>query len=522
LHDDVASEPADVPRRRTAGFVGVNAGLSGLHILLALGVQLVLASRLGASRDMDVFLSVTGLVAAVRGVVGSCLPQSFVPILKQAEQDGSPHAMMRIAWSVSSLLLIVFGPVALALLVFAEPITKILVPGFDDASLRSAGTLLRIVAFAVVFDALRGLAVSFSYARNRFALPGLTVSFQHVALAAGVFLLYPRYGVDGLGWAWLIGSIGMLIGLMSGMWSRLFQVPTGGLQQIGRLRPVVPVFAVALLSELRLPLERFLASYLGEGGVSYLGYSNRILQTMYACLPMAIALAYFPQFSTHAARGDAAELRRTFSEALRAMILVIVPMLVLTATLRAPIIEMLFERGRFTHATTVAVSETLLVHLGVFAGLGISALAYNLFFARAQIAPLVVIECVCLVCLAALGQLLMRRWGYVGIAVAGSVVGLVRGAASLIAVQWKFMGFETQSFLRCLGAAVMGGAAMWTVMAALMAMRTAGSRPEPFVAVAAVSAMGAATYVAVLWLQGVPELKQSVRYLAVRVRERRV
>jgi putative peptidoglycan lipid II flippase len=195
-------------------------------------------------------------------------------------------------------------------------------------------------------------------------------------------------------------------------------------------------------------------------------------------------------------------------------------MLVLCAALNVQIIELLFERGLFTAETTVAVSHTLLAHLGVFAGLGMSAVAYNVFFAKKLTAPLIVVELGCLAALAGLGWLLMEWWGYVGIAVAGSVVAILRGVVALLIARRWLVTFEIRPVAKCLSAALMGAAATWAVVATLssLANRASGIGTRPFALVMGLSVAGAAAYAAVLWQQQVPEFTRAIGALGARLR----
>jgi hypothetical protein len=121
-----------------------------------------------------------------------------------------------------------------------------------------------------------------------------------------------------------------------------------------------------------------------------------------------------------------------------------------------------------------------------------------------------------------LGQLLMARWSYVGIAVAGSIVAVGRGAVSVTLAGWRLPGFETGPVLRCLSIAAFAGTAMWMAVAGLAAL-TAGSPATgvtELMRLMALSAAGIGTYVAVLWWQRVPEVVAAWGVVNMRVRRR--
>jgi putative peptidoglycan lipid II flippase len=390
----------------------------------------------------------------------------------------------------------------------AALIANVLMPGFSDESSNVAATLLRIFLLAVVLDAVRGTLIAFYYAGERFVLPALVPSFQHIAVVAGVLWIFPAYDLAGIGWTVVIGSACMLVAMLAGRgMPRVRPTPAAFRRvEIDRVAiAVIPVTLVALSYELRQPVERWSASLIGEGAVSYLGYSSRLLQTMYACLPMAISLTYFPRFARDAAESDGVALGGSFADALRSTILVTLPIVVLVTLAGAPLLRLLFEHGEFTSDTTNAVTSTLMAHMGVFVGLAVSSLAYNVFFARRMFVPLAFIEFACLGSLIVMCRLFAPWFGYIGVALASSSIGVARAVVSMMVLA-RVVVIDWKKIIDGLQAGATAAAMMLGIGAAIRFAVAPESRLGLVLYLGLQGVAGILAYALVLYARGLPEL----------------
>ena len=107
--------------------------------------------------------------------------------------------------------------------------------------------------------------------------------------------------------------------------------------------------------------ERFFASDLPDGDLSYIGYANKISSIFVALLASGIAGAIFPSMARAFSNEGEEGLAQQFRHGLRLTLAVAVPASALVAVLAIPIISIIYERGAFTHATTINVSRIILI-----------------------------------------------------------------------------------------------------------------------------------------------------------------
>src|SRR5262249_3299392 len=177
---------------------------------------------------------------------------------------------------------------------------------------------------------------------------------------------------------------------------------------------------------------------------------------------IALASAALPAMSRQAAEHDARALAGTLNFALRLAVYICIPATVGLLVLRMPITRVLFERGRFTPADTVATAQALsgyAVGLVAFAAARITAQAFYAI-KRPGVAVRVGVLSVAANIVAAVG--LMAPLGHAGLAYASSVGAFV----NLLALLWA----ARRHFGRLGGRALLASTLRTTAAAVPMAL----------------------------------------------------
>jgi len=105
-----------------------------------------------------------------------------------------------------------------------------------------------------------------------------------------------------------------------------------------------------------------------EGSVAHLYYAQRLYQLPLGVFGIALASAVFPFLSSAAVRKDLKEFSHILNQGIRLVLFIALPATIGLILVRTPLIELLFQRGKFTPEDTQRTSWTLL-----FYALGISA-----------------------------------------------------------------------------------------------------------------------------------------------------
>jgi putative peptidoglycan lipid II flippase len=360
--------------------VGKISSATGLSRILGLVRDQLQSYFFGAGMVTDAYVTAFRIPNLLRDLFAEgALSSAFVPTFT-AERE---HRGAESAWRLANRLIVALGVVlgALTLIIaFGAPwIIRLYAPGFEDpAKLELAVTMTRILAPFLLFIALAAVAMGVLNTCGRFFLPSLAPASFNVAAILGMILLVPMLPRFGLhpGLALAIGAI------VGGALQFLVQVPAmraegfrfrpsfsfrdPGLRRIGTL--MVPATIGLAATQLNILVDNILASTFGDGPITYLQLAFRLMQLPIGLFGVAIATANLARVSQNAPHGDLDGLRANLASTLGAAGLPTLPAAVGLIALREPIVQVLFEHGRFDAEDTARTAATVLCYaLGLFA-----------------------------------------------------------------------------------------------------------------------------------------------------------
>lgn len=391
-----------VPVRQAApgGLLRASAVVGAMTLLsriLGMVRDIALATLLGATASADAFFVAFKIPNFFRRLFAEgAFAQAFVPVLAEYHARGGLAAMRGLADRLAAVLgggLLVL----VALAVGGAPLVTLLIaPGFWGDPLRFELTvsLVRVTAPYVLFVALTGLAGAMLNSMGRFALPAVTPVLLNLTLIAAALLIAPCRQEPALVLAWGV--------LVAGMLQLLVQLPP--LLRLGALpRPVwdrgdpgvrkvfglmVPALFGVSVSQINLLLDSVFASFLPAGSVSWLYFSDRLVEFPLGVFGVAIATVILPSLSRHSAdqRGDA--FAATLDWAVRGVLLFGVPATIALVLLAESILATLFMYGRLSPADAVKAAWSLQAYaLGLLAFMLIKVLAPGYFARQHGAAP---------------------------------------------------------------------------------------------------------------------------------------
>ncbi|WP_243740800.1 lipid II flippase MurJ [Streptomyces sp. 8K308] len=198
--------------------------------------------------------------------------------------------------------------------------------------------------------------------------------------------------------------------------------PTGGtfeaLRPPGRL--VVPVVLFALSRQAQVLVERFLASSLPSGAISWLNYAQKVAQ-LPMVLAMMICTVTLPMVAGAVARGDLAAARLRVERDLVAAAVVVLLGAAYVVAYAPRIIELLFQRGAFDAQDTAATAAVMRVYAVGLLGHTLVGALVRPFFSAARPAwfPFAAMAAGLLVTVVG-GLAATPHWGAAGIAAANA------------------------------------------------------------------------------------------------------
>jgi len=456
---------------RASGVVG---GATFISRIMGFIRDMTIAQLFGAHTSTDAFFVAFGVPNLLRRVFAEGgLSSSFVPVYSEYINRGDLEEARRFADSIFTLLVIVLAIVSAAGVLLAPWLIKVLVPGFAGAPGKVELTIfLTRVLFPYIFlVGLAALATGILNTRGHFFWPAVSPAFFNAAVISCALLLHFRFGVPILALA--IGA------LMGGVLQFAVQFPPMAVRRVAPrlslnlrhegLGRVMRLMGPALLglgvNQVNVLVDRWIASWLPQGSVSYLYYANRLVQFPLGVFGIAIAVAILPVLSGHAARREMDELKTSLLFGTKLTMFIMIPSALMLMVLKTPMINVLFQRGAFGPEATLATSSALFYYsIGLFAFGGVKIAATGFYSMQDTKTPFV-IAIYALIINVVLNIILMGPMRHNGLALATSISSMFNFFALLIIFYRRVGDYGSRqlalSVARSLLASVVVALAVW-------------------------------------------------------------
>ncbi len=369
--------------------------------------DITIATFFGATGGTDAFLVAFKIPNFMRRLFGEgAFSLAFVPVFSEYREKRDKAALKdlvdHVAGTLGGFLLVL----SILGMVFAPALVYLFAPGFtsDAEQMQLTANLLRITFPYIFFIALVAFAGGILNSFHQFAIPAFTPVLLNICLIASVFLLAPYFDEPLMALAWGVAIAGVTqlllqfpallkLGLMP-----LPKIQRGheGVKRITTL--MLPAIFGSSVAQINLLLDTVIASFLVTGSVTWLYYSDRLLEFPLGVLGIAIATVILPTLSQQHARASTEQFNQTLNWALRLVALITIPACVGLFILAGPILASLFEYGKFSAHDTYFSSLSLMAYmLGLPALIVIKILAPG-FYARQDTRTPVRIGIIAMVC----------------------------------------------------------------------------------------------------------------------------
>ena len=369
----------------------ITGSMTMVSRVLGLVRDIAIARLFGTSDGADAFFLANKIPNFMRRLFAEgAFNQAFVPILSEyrsQREHGEVQALINaVAASLGGFLLLLTVLVVIAAPLIAVPLAY----GFTDEPLKFElfVQMLRITFPYLLLISMTALCSAVLNSYGRFAVPAITPALLNVSLISCSFLLAPYMVVPELALAWGV--------LLAGVAQLLFQLPFlarmqllprpvfarqhEGVERIKRL--MVPALFGVSVSQINLLLDTIIASLLVTGSVSWLYYSDRLMELPLGTFGIAIAIVVLPSLSRKHAESSMDEFSETLDWALRMVMLIAIPASLGLVLIAEPLLVTLFHGETFVADDVIKSAGSLRAYsLGLLAFMAIKIFAPG-YYAR--------------------------------------------------------------------------------------------------------------------------------------------
>lgn len=435
--------------------------------VLGLVRDVVVANLMGAGASADVFFFANKIPNFLRRLFAEgAFSQAFVPVLTEYHASGDEEKTRQLIARAAGTLGVIVSIVTLLGVLGSGVVTALFgfgwfldwLSGGPSAEKFELASLMLKITFPylwfITFVALSGAILN---TLGKFAVSSFTPVFLNVMIIASAWWIAPQLAQPEIGLA-----IGVFLG---GLVQFLFQLPflikagvmvkpkwgwrDPGVVKIRTL--MIPALFGVSVSQINLLFDTFIASFLQTGSISWLYYSDRLLEFPLGLFGIAIATVILPALSRKHVDEQREGFAHTMDWGVRMVTLLGIPAMLGLMVLAKPMLMVLFMRGEFSAQDVQFASLSLVAYAsGLLNFMLIKVLAPG-YYSRQDTKTPVKYGIIAMVSNMVFNAIFAWFYGYVGLAMATALSAFVNmallyrglhraGVYQLTSRTWWFVG----------------------------------------------------------------------------------
>ncbi|MFV1982296.1 MAG: murein biosynthesis integral membrane protein MurJ [Thiohalomonadales bacterium] len=353
--------------------------------------DIIFANIFGAGQVTDAFFVAFKIPNFLRRLFAEgAFSQAFVPVLSEVKSEGEQAVNQLVRNVAGTLAVILILITVIAVIAAPFVVMAFTLGGFTDNPEKFDLTveMLKITFPYIIFISLTALVSSVLNVYGRFAIPAFTPVLLNVCLILAAIYLAPlmERPVVALAWGVFVAGIVQLsfqipylakLGLLH--WPR-WAWKQEKVQKIMRL--MIPGIIGSSAVQINLLIDLMIASNLQDGSISWLYYSDRLVEFPLGVFGIALATVILPSLSKHHGDSDPQSFSHTLDWALRWVLLISIPATVALIILAGPLISTLFQHGSFTSDSVMMATYSLIAYSTGLTGFIIIKVLSPGYFAR--------------------------------------------------------------------------------------------------------------------------------------------
>lgn len=350
--------------------------------------ETMIANIYGQGTESDILNTATQIpLLFFDMVLGVAILSTFIPVFnKRLTNDGKENAIdfaNNYATVVGSVAMVV----ALLGVIFAEPLVRLMTPGYGDVpgKVEQTASLLRILFPSIVFTAVAYIAVGILQSFEEFTVPSLISVVSNGIMIGYLFVFGDNLGLGGVAVSMLIAWGAQLIVQIPWLkktgyrYKFRFDLKDSGIKEAALI--AISVLISSWIQPLCNVINMSFGSRLGDGAVSALNWANKIYIIMVGVFAYAITNFVFPKLSRLGAEDEEQGFIKMTRMSVGWILFIIVLVAALFLALSTPIIKIIFERGAFTPEATQITATALFYYSFGMAGYAVCEVLNKSFYA---------------------------------------------------------------------------------------------------------------------------------------------
>lgn len=384
--------------------------------------DLFLSYYYGSTYISDSYILATTLPVTIFAFIYEGISASFIPVysrLKTKEEENKLTCNMLNLLTIITLVIITF------IEIFPESTIKIFASGLTGEALKTAVFFTKISILGVFFSSYIYIFVSYLNYNNSFLAPTIRAIPMDIIVIASIAisfktnnLLYMAIGIP----LSLFVEFAFLIPFIRKKgfkFSLSLSLKDENLKNI--ILWSIPIIISTAIADINTIIDRQFSSWIMEGGISALTYSNRTINVIRTTFFVPLITILFPMFSKKINSGKKEEVSELTSNSISFLMILAIPLTFGCICLSNDIISILFQRGAFDAAATNITSICLKYYSFSLLGCAISTILTKVFYSMSDMKTPMYISAFGILINIIFNVLFSKKIGLGGLAIATSI-----------------------------------------------------------------------------------------------------
>lgn len=484
---------------------------------LGLARNSMLTAYFGSGIESDAFITASTLPTMLFDVViGGVISASFIPVFNDIMAKRGKESAMKFVNKFVTLILCISALIMVFGIVFRSPLVTMQAPNYDADKHMLTARLTAIMFPMIIFTGLAFSFVGLLQSFGEYNIPAVISLVSNLAIILYYVLFGKKFGVYGL-------AVTMVIA-----WSLQFLIQVPWIRKFGvKYRPdfhfkdndikqMLLLAGPMLIATWVQPLynlvnQRFASNI--NSAVTYIQQSNQLYIMVVGVFSFVVTNLIFPKLARAVADNNMDEAKSLTVSSIRAIVLVIAPLMAGFMILSRPISTIIYGYGRMGQEGVEAISALLKCYSIGMLGLGLNEILSKAFFSMHDSRTPMRNSIISMVVNIVLAFILYNFMSTNGLAIATAGGSIVNAALNWFCMTRKYPGIikkeDILDMLKSVFSAAVMGAAVYLLYCAV------GGRLEGLIGNVVICAVcggaGVIIYAAITYIIGVDEIRMIIK-----------
>ena len=475
--------------------------------------DILIASRYGTGIEADAFNKASQIPTMFFELAfGAAILSTFIPIFNGFLEKNGRERAFEFSNNFINITVLISAVFTVISMFFAKQLAYISIPGFDAQALNLTATMIVIMVPIAIFTTVAFFIVGILQSFDEFNIPAIISLVSNIAVIIYLIFFNGSFGIYGLAFAMLIGwSLQVFVqipALIKKGYKYKFTLnfKDEGIKEVFKL--ALPILISSCFYTLSVYINDIFASYLGEGTVSALGYSNRLLMIV-GVVALSVTNYIFPSLS-RLHESDTEAFSAVLKQSVRVIMLIITPITLGIMILSTEIITIAYGYNVFDQNSITLTSTALFYYAIGTLSYGMNEVITKAYFAMKNVKAPMIASVAGVATIVALSYSFTKifSFGIGSLALSVSIATVVISIVLLMSMNRKVKFIDKSMVAFALK--IICATALMTVTALLAKKLTADY--AVIIQSVATAACGGAVYLISIYLLKIEELKGLIKH----------